>query len=197
MINENELQGIKKTFSNHRHVKHTDSKSWLIRNPGGTEYWFRVTWCPSSLLLSGDVGEIVLTHYQAMSTWQEAAKWVLGADHGYLMQKSNKNRKFDQKETIKQIILIADEHLNEYNDDSIWYKLSELTSIPIANMKETKNIIDELELEHCGYFESHEDVYRFMNDDDDWTGSTSYDINTYYQYEALQVWAKAAIKEIK
>jgi len=187
MLNEHDKKMIDKAFEGHTLIKNSESKSWLVKNPGKHEYWFRVTWSPGNLSLSGDVGELVLTHYQAMPTWQDAVEWVAGACHGYLMQKSNANTKFDEEDTIKQLLLMADEHLNEYDDDCFWVKLSNLTGIDI---EEKDRIRKEIE---CGFFESPQDVYEFM-DDADWVGSFRYEIGTYYQYEALQVWARAISK---
>lgn len=191
MINEHDQKMVTDAFRNHSLVMNAESKSWHVKNPTRSEYWFMVTWCPGSLTLSGDVGELTLTHYHAMPTWQEAVKWVSGADHGYLMQKSDKKRVFNEEETIKQIIYMADEHLNEYGDDSIWKKLAELTNFPASNHQDDREEI--IETLPCGYFESPRDVYEFM-DDADWTGSYTYEIGTYYQYEALQVWANAVSK---
>ncbi len=190
MLNESEKKMIDDAFAGHSRIQLSNSKSWLMQNPETQGYWFRVTWCPGSLLLSGDVGEILLTHYHAMPTWEEAVEWVNNACHGYLMQKSNKEREFDEEETVKQIILMANEYLNEYDDDCYWSKLSKITRIDI---KDKDKICEEIKV---GYFESPQNVYEYMDSDADWTGSFSYDIETHFQYEALQLWARTVLKDI-
>ncbi len=187
-LNEYDQKMIDDAFAGHSFIHNGESKSWLMKNPESQGYWFRVTWCPGSLSVSGDVGEIVLTHYHAMPTWQDAVKWVKDACHGYLMQKSNKERKFNEEETIKQIIHMANEQL-EYGDNDMWKKLAEQTGIPI---EDKDGIQDEIGL---GFFESAQDVYEFM-EDADWTGSYEYDMETHYQYKALQVWANEVYKGI-
>lgn len=187
-LNEHDQKMIDDAFEGHSLIQNAESKSWLIKNPKSQGYWFRVTWCPGSLSVSGDVGEIVLTHYQAMPTWQDSAKWVKDACHGYLMQKSNKERKFNEEETIKQIIFMANEQL-EYGEDAIWKKLAKETGISIEDKDE---IMEEIGL---GFFESPQDVYEFM-DDADWTGSYVYDIETHFLYKALQVWANEVCEGI-
>lgn len=186
MLNEHDQKMIDDAFTGHTFIQNSASKSWLMKNPESQGYWFRVTWCPGSLMVSGDVGEIVLTHYQAMPTWQEAVKWVRGACHGYLMQKSNKERKFDEEDTIKQIIHMANEH-SGYGDDTMWEKLARDTGLSI---EDKEGIASEIGL---GFFESAQDVYEFM-DDADWTGSYEYDIETHYLYKALQLWADEVYK---
>jgi len=189
MITDTERGFIKEAFEGHSVILNSESKSWLVKNPKKQGYWLRVTWCPGSLSVSGDVGEIVLTHYHAMPTWQEAVEWVKGSCHVYLMQKSNKKREFNEEETVKQILLIADEYLNDFDDDSFWVKLAKTTTIDITNKDEIR---EEIKL---GYFESPQTVYEFM-DHGDWTGSYLYDIETHYLYAALQLWANSAIKGI-
>ncbi len=181
MLNELDQKMIDDAFSGHSLIRNADSKSWLIKNPENQGYWFRVTWCPGSLSVSGDVGEIVLTHYQAMPTWQDAVKWVKGACHGYLMQKSNKERHFDEEDTVKQIIHMANEQ-SEYGDDEMWEKLARDTGFPV---EDKEGIAAEIK---TGLFESAQDVYEFMNDAD-WTGTYKYDIETHFLYKALQIWA--------
>jgi hypothetical protein len=188
MLNEHDQKMIDDAFAGHSLIKNSESKSWLMQNPDSHGYWFRVTWCPGSLSVSGDVGEIVLTHYQAMPTWQDAVKWVRGACHGYLMQKSNKERHFDEEDTVKQVINMANEQL-ECGDSDIWEKLARDTGIPI---EDKEGIADEISL---GFFESAQDVYEFM-DDADWTGTYKYDIETHFLYKALQIWADEVYKGI-
>lgn len=83
---------------------------------------------------------------------------------------------------------MANEQL-EYGDNDMWKKLAEQTGIPI---EDKDGIQDEIGL---GFFESAQDVYEFM-EDADWTGSYEYDMETHYQYKALQVWANEVYKGI-
>jgi hypothetical protein len=66
-------------------------------------YAYTLTWTPGQLVLTGDIGELTLTHYHAMPTFEKMLDWAKGSDFDYLLGKSDKRRKFDADKTAKQI----------------------------------------------------------------------------------------------
>lgn len=71
-------------------------------SPTGT-YAYTLTWTPGQLVLTGDIGELTLTHYHAMDTFENMLAWAKGSDFDYLLGKSDKRRKFDADKTARQI----------------------------------------------------------------------------------------------
>jgi hypothetical protein len=66
-----------------------------------SSYAFTLTWTPGTLHLSGDVGELTLTHYHAMANFDEAISWALSSDFDYLLGKSDKRPVYNRDETLK------------------------------------------------------------------------------------------------
>lgn len=94
-------------------MKERVSRSYDFRRSDGcSTYAFAITWAPGTLALSGDVGEMALTHYQAMPTFEAMLDWVDRADEDYLLGKSNKRQEFDGERTAHSIIRMANDQVN-------------------------------------------------------------------------------------
>lgn len=81
------------------------------RASGDSNHWFRLTWTPGHLSLVGDIGEMTLTHYSALATFEGGVRWAARADYDYLMGKSDKVtiKELDRAETARDIIgMMAD-----------------------------------------------------------------------------------------
>lgn len=78
-----------------------------------SNYAYAVTWTPGTLVLSGDIGELTITHWHAMPTLLDTIDWLRAADHEYLMGKSSAKREYDQEETLAWIILSANEQAGD------------------------------------------------------------------------------------
>ncbi|MBP2232479.1 hypothetical protein J2847_005808 [Azospirillum agricola] len=110
-------------YGRHR-LAPADTKSWLVSYEGnrGGNYWYTVTWNhPGILTVGGDIGEITLTHYNAMNTWENAAAWVNGSSYDYLLGKSNHRREYDPDDTftfiMEDLVREAKESLLEFRKD--------------------------------------------------------------------------------
>lgn len=44
-------------------------RSWLCKNPGSSAYWFRITTIPGSLIITGDLGTMVVGRENDMLPW--------------------------------------------------------------------------------------------------------------------------------
>lgn len=73
------------------------------------DYSFAVTWTPGTLVLSGDLGELTVTHWNAMSTMEHAVRWMLGASFGYIISKSDAKEVYDSAGTRADILRMANE----------------------------------------------------------------------------------------
>ena len=78
-----------------------------------SNYAFTLTWTPGHLTLAGDVGEMVITHYHAMPTLEEATHWALSSDFDYLLSKSDKKKVYNRDETLKQFKAYVYEEVRE------------------------------------------------------------------------------------
>ena len=104
------------TFDRHQ-IRRETGWTWSCRRPGDSAYAFRVTWCPFNLVVTGDVGEIVISHYSFEDAWCAAA-WIDGAGFQYFMEKSNISKEYDSVETAEGIIEDAYRRIRECRDDT-------------------------------------------------------------------------------
>ncbi|WP_376957687.1 hypothetical protein ABNQ39_11200 [Azospirillum sp. A26] len=110
-MDHRKISAALKRLATERYGKHelapADTKSWLVSHEGkkGGNYWFTVTWSyPGILNVGGDIGEITLTHYNAMNTWVNAASWVHRGDYDYLLGKSSLRPEFDPDATYDALV---------------------------------------------------------------------------------------------
>ena len=112
---------IDKELGKHTFFK-ANSKSWHLRHESGTSHFaYSVTWAyPGSLSLAGDIGELTITHYNAMPTWWNAVHWFSGnRDHDYHLGKSNATKEYDADATIAEIIHQLEEDAKEIDLDDM------------------------------------------------------------------------------
>lgn len=90
--------------------------TWRCAKPGSSFYAYRITWCPYNLTVTGDIGEIVISHYSFIDPWAAAA-WINGAGWSYFMEKSNCGKEYDGEATAKSIVEDAYRRLRDFRDD--------------------------------------------------------------------------------
>lgn len=96
-------------------------RSFRFRKEDTSAYHFTLTWTPGQLVLTGDCGELTLTHYHAMSKFQEAISWATGPDFDYLLGKSSAKEVYDSDETLKQIMhFLNEEPINILLGSQTW-----------------------------------------------------------------------------
>jgi len=179
---------IDSTFADHSSPTELPCKSWRVRNPTKSSHWFNITWTPGFLLLSGDVDEMVITHYHAMPTWKEAVLWIDSCDLDYLMEKSDKKKEFNLERTIKDVFYMAEEEL-ENGDDTIWKKIAEGVCF-----EWDPNNRDDIKREAISYGHeifSPDAMYQLeLFEPVDYTGSYTWPDHCHWQFKALKLWAK-------
>lgn len=168
----------------HHVIKPAASQSWLLRRLGETAYHFRVTWCPGSLFVSGDVGEIVVNHYSFNDAWSAAA-WVNGANWDYFMEKTHVEKVYDPVETAELFIERAYEYLRRYGDDSYMQRIVDHydggdVSCPITRKEACRFLRNEDINETDAYSLAEGDFEALVY---------SYPQRNRWLYEALKVWA--------
>ena len=182
---------IDSALTDHEMGKEPESKSWLIRNPAESQYWFKVTWTPGALHLMGDVGELTVIHYHALTTWREAVTFMDGNCFVYIMGKTNVKKEFDAGETTKFIIERADDDLDSYSDDDLWVKIAAYVGWNFdPNKRDALKV--HLTMNQDELFQPHQ-LYE-LQWFDDYYGSQSYPDGEYWKYKALLKWA-SLVKE--
>lgn len=95
-------KGISKEIMDH-HVKERQSRSFDFRTPSAGSMWaFALTWTPGSMILTGDLGEMQITHYHAlMGTALESFRWITECHPDYLLGKAGVQKVFDREATLE------------------------------------------------------------------------------------------------
>lgn len=92
----------KAEFADHVIARET-GWTWRCRKPGTGIYAYRVTWCPGNLMVTGDIGDVTVTHYSFDDPWSAAA-WINGAGWSYFMEKTHVGKEYDAEATAKGIV---------------------------------------------------------------------------------------------
>lgn len=77
--------------------------TWRCNRPGTGTYGFRITFAPYSLMISGDIGDLIVNHYSFTDPWAAAA-WVNGANWDYFMEKAAASKEYDRDATAELIV---------------------------------------------------------------------------------------------
>ena len=76
-----------------------------------SEYNFTLTWTPGIITLTGDIGELVITHYNALMHFEKGLFWLRNSDHDYLLGKSNAKKEYDGQATYEATVHYANEQI--------------------------------------------------------------------------------------
>lgn len=93
----------------HHHGRERISRAWTLGRlyPDGTmegNESYTVTWTPGVLSLSGDLGDLTVTHYGAMGSLEGAVSWIgRNSDLGYLLSKSDAKEQYDPEHTLSYL----------------------------------------------------------------------------------------------
>lgn len=194
--------------------------SWMFRTPGKTSYWFRVTWAPGIVTVSGDIGDI--TYRGGSSDLWDTIEWVAGGDYCYLTGKTKAKKEFDAKATEEELIRIANHEAIEvarewWSDVKRDYHMFQ-DEIPFYDhWTDAKNMN-----RHPGYSlwsrladatewscdmtvaknrrRVKDDLYKYVNSQavyglgiEDFYGCHEYTAETRWCYEAARHWAKTML----
>lgn len=196
---------IEEVFETHHILPAPSSKSWSIgRGVHTGTYGFRVVWLPGNLHLSGDLGEMALTHYHAMPTWKEAVDWVDRADFHYLIGKSDAKKEFNQQKTAIEMVRMAEDDYEQWGGADSWDKIFEyLDGAAFAGESgktewfESRKVTNDLDRKLAANLLINEvtsdltpDVVYNTFQIPDFSGIYDHNYSARWQYEAFQLWAK-------
>lgn len=97
-----------KEFRNYE-IRERESKSFHFTPEGNWCQSFVFTWLPGFFIVTGDMGEMVIQHYNAMITFDSAINWLAknALNKGYIEQKIQAGdcaqKKYFPKETFENI----------------------------------------------------------------------------------------------
>lgn len=84
-------------------------------------YHFKITWTPGNLVLTGDLGELVLVQPHALGTFDEAIEWACTSDYDYMLSKSNVKKTYDPQATYNELVRRANyDAIEEMNGQLNW-----------------------------------------------------------------------------
>ena len=178
-----------------RHAMRRETgKTWICRRPDSWIYGFRVTWIPGSIVLTGDVGEMVVNHYSFGEPWGAAA-WVRGAGWSYFMEKSQFQTEYDSEETAKFILEVAYRDLRDdwgEKDFSVFQRMYDELGIfchgdPMT-VEGRKQIARDLLSAGEGETLTAEEVYRITRDPE--MILYRYSKRHRWKFEAIKWWAE-------
>jgi hypothetical protein len=90
-------------FRDHR-MQAEPARSFRFCHPDRDQDWFQLTWVRGAFHLSGALGELSLTHYDAVSQdFGQSLHWLATANTAYLLGRSTAGRRFDAAATIARI----------------------------------------------------------------------------------------------
>ena len=195
---------IEETFSDFIVEERNDSRSWYLchDNRNRRSHWFRVTWIPGHVMITGDLGEITFSVYGGgFSTVERTVSLVNGACSDYLLGKSTIKQAYNSEKSVEDLIDFAKEEY-EYGETSIWKKLYELFCSWSGDfdVRDVKTPEGQKRIEERVRIYSHEitqqDIYELCIDD--YYGSYSWSDGDMWYPEALKIWAKlVSEKELK
>lgn len=164
-------------------IRSEPAKRWYVSSPHDRSHWYNVVWFPGILHISGDLGELTMTHYQALLNLHEGAKWVADSDLQYLLGKTDaKDNHLDVEATAEYLVEIAVEYRDQHDDDRYWDALYE----EFGFFSETKEEI-LASIQSCD-----QDLPRVIHEMgvwDDFYGVFSYDFHAIWRVTALKQWA--------
>lgn len=172
-----------------------DTKSWKMRNPERSEYWFTVTWShPGILSIGGDMGDLTITHYHAMPTWFDALRWLEGCDFGYHLEKSSAKKVYDEEGSVEDTMQIVKD-MDEYERTKFFDKL---IKDRVIDAETSRNDEAEMQAFHEAVKDAaaggEDNFYRFLSNECDWVDtypSRDYEQSVYAKMQAIYYWAAA------
>lgn len=85
------------------------SRSFRFAKPRTSAYSFVLTWLPGKLMLTGDIGDLTLTHGYACGKFDHAIRWAADSEFDYLMGKTGIHQTYDVYATRTALIQMANE----------------------------------------------------------------------------------------
>ena len=104
---------LTKEMKEHRTTERRSRSFDFSHWKGGSIYAFSLTWTPGSLTIAGDIGELTLTHFSAITDLEPSLRWAARGDADYLLGKSGRRPSYDVDQTFIDIIQMANERAGD------------------------------------------------------------------------------------
>ena len=146
-------------------------------------YGFHFTWQPGVFSLFGDIGELQIVHYSAISAdLKSSIEWLVDAEFDYLMSKSTVQKEYDRDATA-DLILQAD-----YLDAVAGH----LNAPPFnPNLHSHETWLDSLRDDVLGQIETEQDGGEFFRAiTGDWSVCHRWPVNNECRIAAMQFAAR-------
>jgi hypothetical protein len=185
-------------IKNHKIVKEAESRSFLLKDEGGNRFhWYYVTWTPGQLFLSGDIDNLVITHYHALGNFEEGVAWAARSEVDYLLGKSSAKQEYDERCTVECLINLAEVYLEEWDDECYWLELGKISDPheinPEPRNEEWREDLKK-ELRNFGVMDGPDSIYRVTGDPE--SICYNYTIHARLQARAVIKWAKLMEEEL-
>lgn len=175
----------------------TDIESRCIRfaDPNDNNLSFQVLWSPMCVQMFGDAGELTITHYHSLDTFDSAMHWISSSNQNYLLEKSGEEKVFSYEDTKEDIAEFILDIYNEYDEGDSYQTYKE-------NMNDLIDLYNEIEyLDRSGENPNNisKAIYDCRFNLDDYYGSSGWSRNSLRRLLYLQHAATEYIKtkEIK
>lgn len=124
------------------------SRSFNFRRADGSSfYFFKITWSAGVISITGDMGELMLEHWNAMPTFEKAVRWAANAELQYLLGKSNVSEEYDGEETARDIIRLANHEVIEALNGQFWGRERRSDGMRQIAQKIRKGMLEKEDLE--------------------------------------------------
>lgn len=142
-----------KAFCSHKITQQLNNgmyRSWLCRNPSRSAYWFQITTIPGTLLLTGDLGSLVVSRSEDMVAF---CRRSIDSTSYFAEKCQDANTKVFSHDAVREWISSHREYLNETAED---YDAQSL-----ARQREQLDEVDNRlhELDWRGVYEIAEDCF--------------------------------------
>lgn len=102
------------------------SRSFDFRTPGnGSIYAFALTWSPGTVSFAGDMGEMTVTHYNALWYFEPGMRWLADAHWEYLLGKTAVRKEVSAEATADYIVEIAQDQQRSWGERGLADKLKD------------------------------------------------------------------------
>jgi len=91
-------------MKNHR-VERLYEQCYRVSDPESWNYGFYISFAPGHIFIGGDIGAMVIVHYSAAKTEENALRWLGGAnaDLDYFLSKTTAKQVMDRAATLEML----------------------------------------------------------------------------------------------
>jgi arsenate reductase-like glutaredoxin family protein len=182
ILPKKDMDRIHEYIANHE-TKPAKSKSYRFMNPTTSNLWANISWVPGKVMITGDVNDVIITHYHSCARFHDAILWLRNSDVDYLLHKSSAKRIPDDDAIIDFIVAqFEDDIIEEFleQSDKTDHKIDDLYN-PIDQNRPSKPYMLRL-------ISALDDVlyYSILENDDDYISQNAEKLAIYIRKHGNQ-----------